>query len=189
MAVFPNIEPSYPLRKRKSTNKKVVKFGDGYEHRVSLGLKHNQSPAVYDLVWENITEDEYDTIDAFLREREIDNASFDFTPAGESFTKTGTYTQSNLVIVISITGHRLIVGEKITIDFQTGNSTDGVYTVSSINNANQFTVTSSTNTTTTGNVSITKTGTSKFVCDEWGKEINYANIATIQASFREVFEP
>lgn len=189
MAVFPNIEPSYPLRKRKSTIKKVVKFGDGYEHRVSLGLKHNQSPAIYDLVWENITEDEFDTIDAFLREREIDNASFDFIPAGESFTKTGTYTQSNLVIVISITGHRLIVGDEITIDFQTGNSTDGVYVVSSVNNNNQFTVTSSGSTTTNGNVSITKTGSSKFICDGWDKEINYANIATISATFREVFEP
>ena len=29
----------------------------------------------------------------------------------------------------------------------------------------------------------------KFVCDLWTKRINYLNRATIQATFREVFEP
>lgn len=189
MAVFPSIEPSYPLNKRKNTIQKVIRFADGYEHRVGFGLQHNQSPAVYNIVWENITEDEYDTIDAFLRDREIDKASFDFTPAGEAFTKTGTYTQSNLAIVISITGHRLIIGENIVIDFLTGTSSDGTYQVSAVNSADQFTIVAGNNLTTSGNVSITKTGTSKFVCESWSKNINYANLASISAEFREVFEP
>jgi phage-related protein len=30
---------------------------------------------------------------------------------------------------------------------------------------------------------------SKYVCFEWNKSINYANLATIQATFTEVFEP
>ena len=30
---------------------------------------------------------------------------------------------------------------------------------------------------------------SKFVCDAWNKSIPYLNRATIQATFREVFEP
>jgi len=30
---------------------------------------------------------------------------------------------------------------------------------------------------------------SKFVCDTWSKSIPYLNRATIQATFREVFEP
>ena len=30
---------------------------------------------------------------------------------------------------------------------------------------------------------------SKFVCDSWSKSIPYLNRATIQATFREVFEP
>ena len=30
---------------------------------------------------------------------------------------------------------------------------------------------------------------SKFVCEEWSKSIPYLNRATIQATFREVFEP
>ena len=31
--------------------------------------------------------------------------------------------------------------------------------------------------------------TSKFVCETWSKSIPYLNRATIQATFREVFEP
>ena len=34
-----------------------------------------------------------------------------------------------------------------------------------------------------------ETGSSKFVCEEWSKSIPYLNRATIQATFREVFEP
>ena len=30
---------------------------------------------------------------------------------------------------------------------------------------------------------------SKFVCEAWSKSIPYLNRATIQATFREVFEP
>ena len=30
---------------------------------------------------------------------------------------------------------------------------------------------------------------SKFVCESWSKSIPYLNRATIQATFREVFEP
>ena len=34
-----------------------------------------------------------------------------------------------------------------------------------------------------------ETSTSKFVCESWSKSIPYLNRATIQATFREVFEP
>jgi phage-related protein len=30
---------------------------------------------------------------------------------------------------------------------------------------------------------------SKFVCEQWSKSIPYLNRATIQATFRQVFEP
>tara|TARA_R100000988_G_scaffold102057_1_gene76400 strand:- start:1145 stop:1492 length:348 start_codon:yes stop_codon:yes gene_type:complete len=33
-----------------------------------------------------------------------------------------------------------------------------------------------------------ETSSSKFVCENWSKQIPYLNRATIQASFREVFE-
>ena len=34
-----------------------------------------------------------------------------------------------------------------------------------------------------------ESSSSKFVCEEWSKSIPYNNRATIQATFREVFEP
>jgi|TARA_R100001510_G_scaffold23703_1_gene20860 phage-related protein len=34
-----------------------------------------------------------------------------------------------------------------------------------------------------------ETTTYKWVCESWSKEIPYANRATIQATFRQVFEP
>jgi len=34
-----------------------------------------------------------------------------------------------------------------------------------------------------------ETSSSKFVCETWSKSIPYLNRATIQATFREVFEP
>ena len=34
-----------------------------------------------------------------------------------------------------------------------------------------------------------ETSSSKFVCEAWSKSIPYLNRATIQATFREVFEP
>tara|TARA_R100000664_G_C2746827_1_gene134444 strand:+ start:188 stop:535 length:348 start_codon:yes stop_codon:yes gene_type:complete len=34
-----------------------------------------------------------------------------------------------------------------------------------------------------------ESSTSKFVCEEWDKQINFADRATIKAVFREVFEP
>ena len=40
-----------------------------------------------------------------------------------------------------------------------------------------------------GNVSITLSGAGQYVCENWTKSIPYNNRATIQATFREVFEP
>ena len=34
-----------------------------------------------------------------------------------------------------------------------------------------------------------ETDTYKWVCEEWSKTLPYGNLATIQATFREVFEP
>jgi len=34
-----------------------------------------------------------------------------------------------------------------------------------------------------------ESSSSKFVCEQWNKSIPYLNRATIQATFREVFEP
>ena len=189
MATFPSIEPSFSVKKDQAPLSRVVRFADGYEHRLMFGIPNHQNPRQYSLKWENITEEEADTIDYFLQERAFDKASFDYAPPRESFTKTGTYAQSSTTITITITNHRLFAGDSIVIDFTSGSSADGTYIVSSVTNANVFVVTAASGATTSGNVSITKTGTSKFVCDKWTKTINLPTLANIDATFREVFEP
>ena len=187
MATFPSIEPSYSVKKEQKPITRTVSFVDGFEQRLMFGLPNFQNPRKYNLRWENITEEEADTIDYFLQERAFDKATFDYVPPREAFTKTGTYSQSSTDITISITNHRLFAGDSIVIDF-TGSAPDGTYIVSSITNANVFVVTAASGATTSGNVSITKTASYKFVCPQWSKQINLPNLATITATFVQKFE-
>ena len=113
MAVFPSITPTYGVQKSSAPVVRKVQFSDGYEARLTFGL--NQNPKTYNLTFE-VSETDSDTIETFLDARADDNASFDFTPPGESTS-------------------------------------------------------------------------SKFVCEQWSKSIPYLNRATIQTTFREVFEP
>ena len=185
MATFPSIEPSYSVKKEQKPITRTVSFVDGFEQRLMFGLPNFQNPRKYNLRWENITEEEADTIDYFLQERAFDKATFDYVPPREAFTKTGTYSQSSTDITISITNHRLFAGDSIVIDF-TGSAPDGTYIVSSLVSANAFIVTAASG-SASGNVTITKTGLSKFVCDSWTKTINVANLADIDAVFVEKF--
>ena len=187
MATFPSIEPSYSVKKEQKPITRTVSFVDGFEQRLMFGLPNFQNPRKYNLRWENITEEEADTIDYFLQERAFDKATFDYVPPREAFTKTGTYSQSSTDITISITNHRLFAGDSIVIDF-TGSAPDGTYIVSSLVSANAFIVTAASG-SASGNVTITKTGSSKFVCDSWTKTINVANLADIDAVFVEKFVP
>ena len=187
MATFPSIEPSYSVKKEQKPITRTVSCVDGFEQRLMFGLPNYQNPRKYNLRWENITEEEADTIDYFLQERAFDKATFDYVPPREAFTKTGTYSQSSTDITISITNHRLFAGDSIVIDF-TGSATDGTYIVSSLVSANAFIVTAASG-SASGNVTITKTGLSKFVCDSWTKTINVANLADIDAVFVEKFVP
>ena len=113
MATFPSITPTYGIQKRSAPNVRTVRFGDGFEKRLSYGL--NQNPKTFNLTFE-VSETDADTIETFLDARADDNAAFDFTPPGEG-------------------------------------------------------------------------SSSKFVCETWSKSIPYLNRATIQATFRQVFEP
>ena len=113
MATFPSITPTYGIQKSSAPNVRTVRFGDGFEKRLSFGL--NQNPKVYNLTFE-VSETDADTIETFLDARADDNAAFDFTPPGES-------------------------------------------------------------------------AGAKFVRETWSKSIPYLNRATIQATFRQVFEP
>ena len=115
MATFPSITPKYGQQKRSAPNTRVVKFADGFEHRILFGLAQHQNPKVFNLTFE-VNESDADVIETFLDARANDSDSFTFTPPGES-------------------------------------------------------------------------SSSEFVCDAWSKSIPYLNRATIQATFREVFEP
>jgi len=113
MAIFPSITPTYGVQKQSAPNVRTVRFGDGFEKRLTFGI--NQNPKLYNLTFE-VSETDADTIETFLDARAADNGAFDFTPPGEAES-------------------------------------------------------------------------SKFVCETWSKSIPYLNRATIQATFRQVFEP
>ena len=115
MAAFPSINPTYGTSKRSAPNVKTIRFADGYEHRLMLGLSAHQNPKVYTLKFD-VSETDADTIETFLDARAEDQASFTFTPPNES-------------------------------------------------------------------------SSSQFVCESWSKQVRYTNRATINATFRQVFEP
>ena len=115
MATFPSIQPKYGQQKRSAPKTKVVRFADGFEHRILFGIAEHQNPKTFNFTFE-VSETEADTIETFLDARANDSASFDFQPPGEA-------------------------------------------------------------------------SSSKFVCESWSKSIPYLNRATVQATFRQVFEP
>jgi phage-related protein len=102
MATFPSINPSFGQRKTSRPNIKSVRYADGFEQRQLVGIAAHQNPKNYSLKFENITEAESDTIEYFLNERALDQASFTFTPPEEAYSKTGTYSQSGTTITITI---------------------------------------------------------------------------------------
>ena len=106
MATFPSIEASYGLRKNSAPKIRVVKFADGYEHRINLGLSEHQNPKEYNLAWNNITETDSDTIETFLDDRADDRASFDYTPPGES--ASSKFNSKNSLAVAWLSGFNMV---------------------------------------------------------------------------------
>ena len=188
MATFPSITPTYGMRKKSNPRIRTTALGDGYEFRTIFGLPLTQDPKVYDLTF-NVSETQADVIEAFLRSRVNDQASFTFTPPAEGFTKTGTYSQSGTTVTISITSHGVALGDVLTIDYTSGSATDGDFAVASVTSDDAFTVTAAASATNSGNVSITLSGAGQYVCDSWTKSIPYNERAIITTTFREVFEP
>jgi len=188
MATFPSIQPTYGMVKISEPRIRSTRLGDGYEFRALFGLPLSQDPKIYDLVF-NVTEEESDVIEAFLRSRVNDQASFTFTPPAEGGTKTGTYSQSGTTSTITISNHGLAIGDVVTIDYTSGSATDGTFAIATAADQNTFTVTASDSATNSGNVSVTLSGAGKFVCQSWTKTIPYNNRAILNCTFREVFEP
>ena len=188
MATFPSIDPTYGVRKQSQPRIRTTRLGDGYEFRALFGLPLTQDPKVYDLTF-NVSETDADVIEAFLRSRVNDQASFTFTPPAEGSTKTGTYSQSGTTVTITITNHGLAIGDVVTIDYTTGSATDGDFAIATAAAQNTITVTAASSATNSGNVSVTLSGAGKYVCQSWTKTINYKNRAILNCTFREVFEP
>tara|TARA_R100001163_G_scaffold64603_1_gene59248 strand:- start:700 stop:1269 length:570 start_codon:yes stop_codon:yes gene_type:complete len=189
MATFPSFTPTYVgFSKKSSPVKRLVRFADGYEHRVLFGLANHQNPKVYNLQFD-VTEIESDVIEAFLDSRANDQASFTFTPPGEGISKTGTYSQSGTTVTITLANHGIAIGETVTLDYTSGSATDGTFIVGSSANQNTFTVTAASSGTNSGDVAVAVSGAKQFVCESWTKTIPYNNRAKISTTFREVFEP
>ena len=190
MATFPSISPTYGMRKTSAPRIRTTNLGDGYEFRALFGLPLTQDPKVYDLVFANISEEQSDVIEGFLRSRVNDQESFTFTPPGEGFTKTGTYSQSSsTTVTITISNHGLAIGDVVTIDYTSGSAVDGSFVVATTADDNTFTVTAAASATNSGNVSVTLSGAGKFICKSWSKQIPYNNRSIITTTFEEVFEP
>ena len=188
MATFPSISPTYGIRKTSKPKIRTTNLGDGYEFRALFGLPLTQDPKIFDLTFE-VSEEQSDIIEGFLRSRVNDQASFDFTPPGEGFTKTGTYSQSGTTVTVTISNHGLAIGDVVTIDYTSGAAVDGSFVIVTTADDNTFTVTAAASATNSGNVSVTLSGTGKFVCQSWTKTIPFNNRATLNCTFREVFEP
>ena len=177
--------PTYGLTKSSAPNIRTTVFGDGFEQRTTFGL--NQNPKVFNLTFEK-SESDADAIEAFLDARAKVAESFTFTPPGEGTTKTGTYSQSGTTVTITISaGHGLEVGDQVTIDYTSGSAVDGIFTVKTKTSSTIFVVTAAASATNSGNVSVIRSN--QFMCETWSKSIPYNNRATIQATFRQVFEP
>ena len=172
MATFPSIQPTYSgFRKTSKPKVRVSRLGDGYEFRSLYGLPFTQDPKVYDLVF-NVSEEQSDEIEAFLRSRVFDQASFTFTPPAEGFSsKDGVFVQSNgktgsqvasgrVISIFSLESgapkaHNLALGDIVTINFppvspeqsEAGRNgpSDGDYAVTSIPSFFNFIVNSAAN--------------------------------------------
>ena len=188
MATFPSISPTYGMRKTSQPKIRRTAFGDGYEFRALFGLPLHQDPKVYDLTFV-VSETESDVIEGFLRSRVADQASFTFTPPAEGGTQTGTYSQVNTTVTITIANHGLAINDVVTIDYTSGSATDGVFVIVTQPTVDTFTVTAASSASNSGNVSVTLSGAGQYVCDSWTKSIPYNNRATLNCTFREVFEP
>ena len=97
MATFPDIKPIYGSTKTINTKAVVVNLGDGYQHRTLFGLPQNQSPMTLDLTF-SVSETQSDIIFSFLTDRDLDQASFDYTPLDEASSLKFVCTKKNKTI-------------------------------------------------------------------------------------------
>ena len=86
MATFPTVAHTYGATKTSAPKTRTVQFGDGYQQRLMVGMAKNMNAKQWNLRWE-VSESDGDTIETFLNDRALDNASFDWTPLDGSFVR------------------------------------------------------------------------------------------------------
>ena len=119
-----------------------------------------------------------------------DNSTNASATAASLVGGTGTFTDNS---------HGLVVGDRLLFAFNTAPNIKSGSTDSALLNtkiyydqaadSNTFTVTAASSGTNSGNVSVTLSGAGQYVCQSWTKSIPYNNRATLNCTFREVFEP
>ena len=83
MATFPDFDPVYSAIKSSKPNIRAARFGSGYEQRTTFGL--NQNPKEWSLTFD-LSDQDADTVEAFLDARADDAANFDWSPPGDAAT-------------------------------------------------------------------------------------------------------
>jgi|TARA_B100000282_G_C31601535_1_gene430380 phage-related protein len=78
MATFPDVLPTYSTVENTKQNSQRIKFADGYEQRLVMGLPTNKRLISLTLTF-NVTTAVSKTINDFLNERFDDQASFDIS--------------------------------------------------------------------------------------------------------------
>lgn len=73
--------PDFGASKNSKPNVKTIKFGDGYEQRLSLGVQ--QDPKVWSLKWTTLSDADANGIEKFFENR-FGSQSFDWTPLGDT---------------------------------------------------------------------------------------------------------
>ncbi|MAL46934.1 phage tail protein [Hyphomonas sp.] len=182
MSKFPiTVVPSYGITKKSQPKIRIANFGSGYSQRSTFGI--NQNLKVYQLSFNNISFSDANTIETFL-DSMAGVTSFSYPVPDSGTIITGTYSQTNANISITIADYNLSDNDEVYVNFLTGNAASGFYAVTETQ-SDHFKV-QGVSQTTSGNVAVTKP--EKFICRDWNRTVGVANRATINATFEEVAE-
>jgi hypothetical protein len=72
----------------------------------------------------------------------------------DDIVQKATYARSGSTITVTSANHGLVNGGQVILDFTSGNGSDNYYTITSVADANTFTVTDASSGTTSGNVTV-----------------------------------
>tara|TARA_R100000234_G_scaffold33603_3_gene19760 strand:- start:296 stop:886 length:591 start_codon:yes stop_codon:yes gene_type:complete len=196
MAIFPTtIKPSFTFQKTEKPKVRVTKLGDGFEQRVVFGLPTQQDANEFNVNFKHITHEEARTIDAFLKSQALLGASFTFTPETESIsakTVQITVASGTTVGAIASNNHGIALNDFINITASDNTSIVpiGNYLVQTYTNQNEFKIkTLASNTSNPFNITYLRSGAGQYACEDWSYTLENARTATLNAKFRQVFEP